>query len=167
MASILLRCAGGTLELPALVLNDRKDGGHLVVNPPRPVWERSELSPSELTSWGFLVAASGQAMLEALPQLRSGCVNYWDAGNWALNDAALPEGRKDPRAHRKVHLHIFGRSPEASSGDWRWGEAPRFPEYSRAREWAAGFQPLTAAECDAVTRRAEELLGEKFGMELR
>ena len=70
--SILLQCAGGTVERPRLVLVDRKDGGHLVVNPPREVWERSELSPLELTLWSFLVAATGQSMLEELPQLLAG-----------------------------------------------------------------------------------------------
>lgn len=40
--------------------------------------------------WSFLVAATGRAMINALPQLEGGCVNYFDAGNWALHDAAPP-----------------------------------------------------------------------------
>ena len=164
MAATLVSSAGGSVELPGLVLNDRRDGGHLVVNPPREIWERFELSPSELTQWAFLVAATGQAMIEELPQLRAGCVNYWEAGNWALNDDATPAGRKDPRKHRKVHLHVFGRSPGAVNRDWRWGESPRFPDYCNRLRWAAEFDPLTTAESDAVARRIRALLRDRFGV---
>lgn len=80
MSITLLRTPGGTLLLPDLasVLLDRADGGNLVVLPPRPVWERSELDQEELVQWGFLVASSGRAMLDVLPQLDGGCINYWE-----------------------------------------------------------------------------------------
>ena len=110
-----------------LVLVDREDGGNLVVNPPRAVWERGELTAGELTAWSHLVAATGAAMLRTLPQLEGGCINYWEAGNWALNDAADPAGPKTAPAFRSVHLHLLGRSRFARSPDWAWGEAPRFP----------------------------------------
>ena len=128
--SILYTCAGGTIVLPQpdLVLVDREDGGNLVVNPPRAVWERAELTANELTAWSHLVAAAGAAMLETLPQLDGGCINYWEAGNWALNAAAAPAGPKTAPAFRSVHLHLLGRSRFARSADWAWGEAPRFPE---------------------------------------
>ena len=50
---ILLSCAGGDLVLPAeeLVLVDREDGGNLIVDPPRIVWERSARRPGELAAW--------------------------------------------------------------------------------------------------------------------
>jgi diadenosine tetraphosphate (Ap4A) HIT family hydrolase len=156
---------GGTLIVPSSVLNDRADGGHLVVNPPREVWERSDLTASELTAWSFLVAATGRAMLDVLPHLEGGCINYWEAGNWALNDAAPPAGPKEARTHRRVHLHVFGRSRTARSPDWRWGESPRFPDYVDSRAWAANFAPLDAAECGAVAARAKAILAEKYGME--
>ncbi len=57
-------------------------------------WERSELTPAELTQFAFLVSAAGRAMLDVLSQLEGGCINYWEAGNWALNDDAEPKGRK-------------------------------------------------------------------------
>ena len=87
MSKTLLRCSGGTLVLPSaeLLLATRTDGGNQVVNPPRPVWERSELTSDELARFSFLVAAAGRAMLDVLAQLDGGCVNYWEAGNWALN----------------------------------------------------------------------------------
>ena len=73
---------------------DRADGGHLIVNPPRDVWEQSELANVEFTHWCILVGAIGRAMIDVLPQLEGGCVNYFEAGNWALNDAAPPKGPK-------------------------------------------------------------------------
>jgi hypothetical protein len=74
----IFACAGGELALPeaTLVLVDRQDGGNLIVTPPRDVWERSELTGAELTAWSLLVAASGRAMLEALPQLDGGGINF-------------------------------------------------------------------------------------------
>jgi hypothetical protein len=160
----LFECRGGSIVLPELPLVDRNDGGNLIVNPPREVWERSELTAEELTHWSFLVAATGRAMLDALPQLAGGCINYWEAGNWALNDASEPPGPKTAPDHRRVHMHLLGRSPNAGHPDWRWGEAPRFPEYARRREWAASFAPLNAEECRAVVAAAQRLLAEKYAL---
>lgn len=153
----IITSAGGSVTLPALVLIGRADGGHLVVHPPRPVWERSELTSRELAAWARLVSATGAAMLECLPQLRDGCVNYWEAGNWSLHDAAEPSGAKPVQAHRRVHLHLFGRSRTASHPAWLWGEAPAFPRFADRLTWAQAFTPLSPTECasirDAVTRR--------------
>ncbi|MBV9881729.1 MAG: hypothetical protein JO276_01820 [Sphingomonadaceae bacterium] len=163
---ILLSCAGGDLVLPApgLALVDREDGGNLIVNPPRPVWERSALGAEELAAWSFLVAAAGEAMLTALPQLEGGCINYWEAGNWALNHDAAPPGPKTAPEHRRVHLHLLGRSRFARNPDWAWGEAPRFPAFADRHAWAAGNRRLTAAECAAVTAAARALLAGKYGL---
>ena len=160
----LLTHAGGSLVVPNLILVSREDGGHLVVNPARDVWERSELTRDELAQWSLLVAASGRAMLDVLPQLAGGCLNYWEAGNWALHDDAEPRGRKIPRVHRRVHLHLLGRSPQAANASWRWGEAPQFPAFADRLAWAANFTSLTADECDAVVERAVQLLKSQYGV---
>lgn len=158
MSSTLFTCAGGSVALPTRVLCDRQDGGHLIVNPPRPVWERSALAPDELALWSFLVAATGRAMLECLPALQGGCLNYWEAGNWSLHPLAEPVGPKDPVAHRRVHLHVFGRSPRARDADWQWGESPRFPDFVDAAAWASRFAALSQDECGAVAERVAALL---------
>jgi hypothetical protein len=150
MQAEIVRWSGGTVTIPVLVLNDRADGGHLVVNPPREVWERSELTAPELAAWAILVSATGAAMLECLPQLRDGCVNYWEAGNWSLHADAEPAGWKAVRSHRWVHLHLFGRSPAATHADWLWGEAPAFPRFADRLEWAREFKPLTSSECASI-----------------
>ena len=159
-------CDGGSIALPSSALANREDGGHLLVNPPREVWERSELAPLELTLWSLLVAATGRAMLDVLPQLEGGCINYWEAGNWALNDQAEPKGPKKARDHRKVHLHVFGRSRKARDPDWKWGESPKFPDFIDSKTWSAKFERLHREECEAIGTRAKMLLVEKYGMQI-
>jgi diadenosine tetraphosphate (Ap4A) HIT family hydrolase len=163
---ILFSCNGGHLVLPdrASLLASREQGGNLVVHPPRAVWERSELTPEELTHFGFLVAAAGRAMIDALPQLQGGCVNYWEAGNWALNEEAEPNGRKEPRAHRKMHLHLLGRSPASTGAAWAWGESPIFPRFADRTSWAAAFERFTAAECYQIVSRTDARLRTIYGL---
>ncbi len=162
----IFSCQGGEIVLPArkLVLVDRRTGGNLIVNPPRPVWERSELDAHELMLWSFLVAATGRAMLDVLPQLAGGCINYWEAGNWALNDEAEPQGSKTAPAYRSVHLHLLGRSRTTADLAWRWGEAPIFPTFAERFVWAAKNERLTADECSLIVARAEALLRTQYDL---
>ncbi|MBV8518345.1 MAG: hypothetical protein JO197_13185 [Acidobacteria bacterium] len=163
----LFASAAGEVVLPAphLVLVDRADGGHLIVNPPRPVWERSELTRDELVAWSLLVAAAGRAMLDALPALAGGCLNYWEAGNWSLHDDAEPRGAKSVVESRRVHLHLLGRSRTAADPAWQWGEAPRFPTFHDRLAWAAPHQQLNAHECAAIAQRLERIAREQYGLE--
>ena len=160
----LYSCDGGNIVLPGRgsVLVSRMDGGHLIVNPSRDVWERSELTRRELLQWSALVAAAGRAMLDVLPQLEGGCINYWEAGNWSLHDDAEPQGPKTARAFRKVHQHLLGRSPRATHPSWAWGEAPQFPRFAERLAWAAAFDPLTSEECAAIVTRVESLLRDVY-----
>ena len=163
---MIYKGAGGTVVLPKMVFLDRLDGGHLIVNPPRDVWEQSELTAVELAHWCFLVGAIGRAMIDVLPQLAGGCVNYFEAGNWALNDAAPPKGRKKRAPdYRRVHMHVFGRSPLAKHPSWRWGEAPRLPDYKDRKTWAEHFAPLEEEECNAIIKRARTLLETRYAAE--
>lgn len=166
MSLKLLSCNGGHLVLPdqASLLVGAANGGNLVVLPPRPVWERSELSAAELRDWAFLVAAAGGSMLRVLPQLAGGCINYWEAGNWALNDAAEPKGRKQARDHRSVHLHLLGRSPTSTDPAWRWGESPRFPDFAERGTAASGHDRLAAESCRAIVATTSLRLREGYGM---
>jgi hypothetical protein len=164
---VLFACQGGFVVLPdaGSTLVNREDGGQLIVNPPRPVWERSELDAEELMLWSFLVAATARAMIDVLPQLKDGCINYWEAGNWALNDAAEPVGHKSPRKFRNMHLHLLGRSPSATSPAWRWGESPKFPDFKDRAAAAATASPLRADECREVLARAANFLTNRYGLQ--
>ena len=163
LSNVLYKGTGGTVVLPKMVFLDRQDGGHLIVNPPRDVWEQSELTAMELAHWCFLVGAIGRAMIDVLAQLEGGCVNYFEAGNWALNDAAPPKGKKKRAPdYRRVHMHVFGRSPRAKHPSWRWGEAPRLPDYQERKTWGAGFAPLEEKECKAIIKRARTLLKKRY-----
>jgi diadenosine tetraphosphate (Ap4A) HIT family hydrolase len=166
MSIQLLVSPGGTLLLPdsTSVLLDRADGGNLVVLPPRPVWERSELTKEELSQWSYLVAAAGRAMLDVLPQLGGGCLNYWEAGNWALNDEAEPRGRKRGDHHKRVHLHLLGRSPGSTDPHWRWGESPEFPRYADRLRWSTTFQRLSPEECHAIVAETSRQLTAKYSV---
>ena len=168
MSRKLFSCTGGQVLLPdtGSALIDRADGGNLIVNPPRDVWERSELNPDELTHWSFLVAATGQAMLEVLPQLEGGCINYWEAGNWALNEQAEPRGFKTAKASRSVHLHLLGRSPRANNPDVKWGEAPKFPDYADRLAWTAKNELLNLDECGKIISRLEKILVTKYRIQV-
>jgi hypothetical protein len=166
MLLTLFACEGGRIALPdrKLVLVSRQDGGNLCVIPPREVWERCELTPVELTLWSFLVAAAGKAMLDSLPQLAGGCVNYWEAGNWALHDRAEPAGPKTAKEYRKVHLHLLGRSRTAADPSWKWGEAPKFPNFVERHAWASEFERLSREECRDIVAAAEHLLQTRYGL---
>lgn len=156
MSTVLFTCAGGDVSLPTLRMCDREEGGHLVVHPPQPVWERHALPPHTLAAWSLLVAATGQAMLACLPCLQGGCLNYWEAGNWALHPDAPPQGPKTPQIHRRVHHHVLGRCPTAQRPGWRWGEAPVFAHHDQAQAHSDRCQPLNDAECAAVRAHLQQ-----------
>jgi hypothetical protein len=166
MSHVLIRTAGGTVTLPdpATIMIDRADGGQLVVHPSRRVWDRTALSRGELEAWNLLVAAAARGMLDAVPALDGGCLNYWDAGNWALHVAAEPPGAKRGPAHRVLHLHLCGRSPRSSDPSWAWGEAPRFPPYADRLTWSQGKHPFTAQECTAIVARTADVLRTVYGL---
>jgi hypothetical protein len=162
--TVLLTADGGRIELPRkpFVLVDRADGGALIVMPPRPVWDRTALAARELAAFSLLVAATARAMLDVLPQLEGGCINYWDAGNWRLNEEAEPKGPKRGPDYRSMHLHLLGRSRTAKSPSWRWGESPVFPTYAERNSWGAGHEPLNQDECTAVIHRTTQLLETRY-----
>lgn len=164
MSHVLVRATGGTVCLPdpATIMIDRADGGQLVIYPPRRVWDRTALTRNELTAWELLVAATARAMLNTLPQLRDGCLNYWDAGNWSLNDLADKPGPKSGPGHRVLHQHLCGRSRHSADPSWVWGEAPFFPRFADRLAWSRGKQPLTPEECAAIVGRTAAVLREVY-----
>jgi hypothetical protein len=82
------------------------------------------------------VGAAGRAMIDVLPQLAGGCVNYWEAGNWALNDEAEPKG---PSGRNRIARCICTarQKPASTDPSWKWGESPRFRRSPRSSRGGA------------------------------
>jgi hypothetical protein len=59
-------------------------------------------------------------------------------------------------------MHVFGRSPAAKHPSWRWGEAPRLPDYKDRKAFMAGFAPLEAKECAAIVKHAKAILKRRY-----
>lgn len=163
MSHVLMRGRGGRVCLPdpATTMIDRANGGQLVLYPVRQVWDRTALTREELIAWHLLIAATARAMLDT-PQLAGGCLNYWDAGNWALNAHADPPGPKAPHRARVLHQHLCGRSPHSTDGAWQWGEAPFFPAYVERLAWSAGKAPFTPAECVTIVEVTRTVLRDVY-----
>ena len=62
---------------------------------------------------------------------------------------------------------LLGRSPHANDADFRWGEAPRFPDFENRLAWAAPHGRLTPDECVGVVSRTHRLLLERYGFDTR
>ena len=84
---------------PEFPLNDRNDGGHLVLTKKTKVTDRSDMMHQEAIDFMRISMAVGKAMYEVLGIER---MNYEDLGNWGIDD---PGGAK-------MHLHFFGRARE-------------------------------------------------------
>jgi diadenosine tetraphosphate (Ap4A) HIT family hydrolase len=84
---------------PELPLNDRNDGGHLILTKKTKVTDRSDMTYQEAIDFMRISMAVGKAMYEVLGIER---MNYEDLGNWGIDD---PGGAK-------MHLHFFGRAIE-------------------------------------------------------
>lgn len=84
---------------PEFPLNDRNDGGHLILTKKEKVTDRSDMTYQEAIDFMRISMAVGKAMYEVLGIER---MNYEDLGNSGIDD---PGGAK-------MHLHFFGRARE-------------------------------------------------------
>ncbi len=91
-----VKTAGGLLV-------DRRDGGHLIIEPLQTTFDVMSLSAEQMAEYLPIIMAAGRAMTEVMNE--SGIaverINFMDMGNWAL----LKPDRK-PR----LHMHLFGRA---------------------------------------------------------
>jgi hypothetical protein len=142
----------------------RLDGGNLIVLPPREVWDRSELTPAELTQWSFLVAATARAITRRFAAARRRMHQLLGRGQLAAQPTGgATRSEEWARAPQAAHAPA-GRSPTATDPSWRWGEAPNFPDFADRHTWAEKFERLNAEECRNIVARAESLLRERYGV---
>ena len=71
---------------------------------------------------------------------------------------------KTPALQRKMHLHVFGRSPRATHPDWLWGEPPRFPNFAQSEAWTQQFTRLEDDEGAALGARIQVLLDTRYAL---
>ena len=84
---------------PEFPLNDRNDGGNLVLTKKTKATDRSDMTYEEAIDFMRISMAVGKAMYEVLGIER---MNYEDLGNWGIDD----------QGGAKMHLHFFGRARE-------------------------------------------------------
>jgi diadenosine tetraphosphate (Ap4A) HIT family hydrolase len=85
------------VEAPESPLNDREDGGHLIMRKKEKVFDRSDMTVEEAIDFVRVSMIVGKAMYRILGVER---MNYEDLANWGLDDIGGP----------KMHLHFFGRA---------------------------------------------------------
>lgn len=125
----------------------RKDGGHLVINPKKPVADRTYLSPDMVVEMALLTNIAGRAMKDGLAErgIKLGRINYQDNGNW----------------RQELHVHLYGRAIDATYQVY--GEpikAARRPEDKIVQE------PLAEEDCRAIRVKVLEYAKERGYREL-
>ncbi|WP_374572647.1 HIT family protein [Phenylobacterium sp.] len=129
---------------PERPLNDRDDGGHLILIKTEPVTDRSDLSAEEAIDFMRISMAVGRAMYDVLGIER---MNYEDLGNWGIDE---PGGAK-------MHLHFMGRA-KTQVHQVRGQHIALFPKGHPIYD--GHLNPLDAAQVEALRARVTEILSE-------
>ena len=132
---------------PEFPLNDRNDGGHLILTKKERVTDRSDMTYQEAIDFMRISMAVGKAMYEVLGIER---MNYEDLGNWGIDE---PGGAK-------MHLHFFGRAREQI----RQIRGHHMFLYPKDHEIYRGhLKPLNEDDLQKLRTRIEDILkGEKY-----
>jgi diadenosine tetraphosphate (Ap4A) HIT family hydrolase len=126
-------------------LNDREDGGQLIMGKKERVTDRSDLTVEEAIDFMRVSMMVGRAMYDVLGIER---MNYEDLANWGLDD---PEGPK-------MHLHFFGRA-RRQIHQIRGQHIALFPKGHPIYE--GHLKPFTKQETDKLRKRIEEISREE------
>ena len=129
---------------PALPLNCRDDGGHLILLKKEKVTDRSDLTYQEAIDFMRISMAVGRAMYDVLGIER---MNYEDLGNWGIDD---PGGAK-------MHLHFFGRAREQVH-QIRGHHMFLYPKGHKIYE--GHLKPFTEEDVARLKTRVAEILSE-------
>lgn len=129
---------------PERPLNDRDDGGHLILIKMDPVTDRSDLSAEEAVDFMRISMAVGRAMYDVLKIER---MNYEDLGNWGIDE---PGGAK-------MHLHFMGRA-KTQVHQVRGQHLALFPKGHPIYD--GHLKPLDPADVEALRARVAEILAE-------
>ncbi len=130
---------------PDLPLNDREDGGHLIMGKKEKVFDRSDMTMEEAIDFMRVSMIVGKAMYRVLGVER---MNYEDLANWGLDDPGGP----------KMHLHFFGRA-RRQIHQIRGQHIALFPKGHPIYE--GHLKPLTAEEIMRLRTEIDEISKEE------
>jgi diadenosine tetraphosphate (Ap4A) HIT family hydrolase len=122
----------------------RSDGGHLIINPTKPVEDRTKLSGEKAIELMKLTMVAGEAMKNVLSQkgIEIGRINYQDNGNW----------------RHELHVHLYGRAHGATIQTY--GHPLALPPTPQAfREQMGNLEPLGADDIAELKAEIVRLLG--------
>ena len=146
--SIIFETKNFLVTSPSKPHIDRKDGGHIIITPKKPVANRQELTPKQAIELMRLTIIAGEAMYDVMNEhgVDIGRINYQDNGNWSVFS---PQGPK-------LHVHLYGRAKNAKVQ--KYGQACFFPHINEKPEFYESFEPLKKEDILAINKRIKELL---------
>ncbi len=140
-----------TVEAVDNPLVDRRDGGHIVINPRKRVVDLQALKPPQAIELIRLLMVVGQAMTRILNKngVDIGRINYQDNGNWGVFKEEGPY----------QHFHLLGRAKSAVNQ--KYGQSCHFPHIDDHPEQYASLKPLTAKDVRGIRNEIEQMLAQE------
>ncbi len=134
-------------------LVDRKDGGHITIDPKFKVSTRQELTPRQAIGLMRLTMIAGEAMATIMNKhgVDIGRINYQDNGNWSVFKQEGPQ----------LHYHLYGRAKSARIQ--KYGQTLYMPHKDEDPAFYKAYEKLTGQDIDAIGNEMKRLLGlEKY-----
>jgi len=127
-------------------LVDRRDGGHITIDPKFKIAARQDLTPQQAIELMRLTIVAGEAMTYVMNQhgVDIGRINYQDNGNWSV---FKPEGPQ-------LHYHLYGRAKSATQQ--KYGQTLYMPHKDEHPEYYAQLQKLTVDDETYIRARMTE-----------
>jgi diadenosine tetraphosphate (Ap4A) HIT family hydrolase len=129
-------------------LVDRKDGGHVTIDPKIPVSIRQELSPVQAIELMRLTMIAGEAMTTVLIRqgIDIGRLNYQDNGNWSVFKPGGPQ----------LHYHLYGRAKSAITQ--KYGQTLYMPHKDENPGFYKDFESLNNEDIGAIHDEIDRLV---------
>jgi diadenosine tetraphosphate (Ap4A) HIT family hydrolase len=129
-------------------LVDRKDGGHITIDPRFKISTRQELTPRQAIGLMRLTMIVGEAMATVMNNhgVDIGRINYQDNGNWSV---FKPEGPQ-------LHYHLYGRAKNAKIQ--KYGQTLYMPHKEEAPDFYKAYEKLTDQDIAAIREEIKTLM---------
>jgi diadenosine tetraphosphate (Ap4A) HIT family hydrolase len=129
-------------------LVDRKDGGHITIDPKFKASTRQELTPQQAIELMRLTIVVGEAMTTIMNRhgVDIGRINYQDNGNWSVFKTEGPQ----------LHYHLYGRAKSARIQ--KYGQTLHMPHKDEDPAFYADYEKLTDEDVKAIAAEIHTLL---------